>query len=200
MFYARVLHLHLYILQLAVQLVSGGARANEPACDVLVAGGSLASLAAAVAAANASLALSPSAPASVCLLEITDWLGGQATASGTSAIDLGATWDNFPTNFPAAFAAFLLSPPLGPAGHNPGGCTVSQKCFLPALFVAWADALVATLPNLRVYVVRTKNLTSPQKKQTLTQILHPLNPTKQVPQHGRRWRVARRGERPRDGP
>ena len=135
---------------LAAQLVCG-TRASEPACDVLVAGGSLASLAAAVAAANASLALSPSAPASVCLLEITDWLGGQATASGTSAIDLGATWDNFPLNFPATFAAFLLSPPLGPAGFNPGGCTVSTKCFLPSLFVAWADALVAALPNLRVY-------------------------------------------------
>ena len=53
----------------------------EP-CDVLVAGGSLASLAAAVAAANASLALSPAAPAAVCLLEITDWLGGQASFTG----------------------------------------------------------------------------------------------------------------------
>ena len=123
----------------------------QPACDILIAGGSLASLAAAIAAANASLALSPSSPNSVCLLEITDWVGGQATSSGTSAIDMGATWDNFPHNFPAAFASFLLSPPLGPATYNPGGCTVSTKCFLPLLFVTWADALVATLPNLRVY-------------------------------------------------
>ena len=139
---------------LALLLLAGyaaGARTLEPPCDVLIAGGSLASLAAAVAAANASLSLSPSSPQSVCLLEITDWLGGQATASGTSAIDLGATWANFPDNFPAAFAQFLTSPPLGPASHNPGGCTVSTKCFLPLLFVAWADALVASLPNLRVY-------------------------------------------------
>ena len=75
----------------------------------------------------------------------------QATASGTSAIDLGDTWVNFPANFPSVFASFLTSPPLGPAAYNPGGCTVSAKCFLPSLFVAWADALVATLPNLRVY-------------------------------------------------
>jgi hypothetical protein len=136
---------------IALLAVAGGARAAEPPCDVLIAGGSLASLAAAVSAANASLALSPSSPQSVCLLEITDWLGGQATASGTSAIDLGATWNNFPVNFPATFAAFLTSPPLGPASNNPGGCTVSTKCFLPTLFVAWADALVASLPNLRVY-------------------------------------------------
>ena len=120
-------------------------------CDVVVAGGSLASLAAAIAAANASLALSPSSPRTVCLLEITDWLGGQATASGTSAIDFGATLDNFPANFPRDFADFLVSTPLGPPSHNPGGCTVSTKCFLPELFVAWADALVSTLPNLAVF-------------------------------------------------
>ena len=127
------------------------ARRAEPPCDVLIAGGSLASLAAAVAAANASLSLAPSSPRAICLLELTDWLGGQATASGTSAIDFGDTWENFPRNLPAAFAAFLVSQPLGPSAHNPGGCTVSAKCFLPALFVAWADALVATFPNLRVY-------------------------------------------------
>jgi len=127
------------------------ARAAEPPCDVLVAGGSLASLAAAVAAANATRALSPSAPASVCLLEITDWLGGQATASGTSAIDFGETFNDFPANLPRVFAEALTSPGLGNGTHNPGGCTVSKKCFLPSHFVAWADALVATLPNLRVY-------------------------------------------------
>ena len=140
------------LLFLALALASGVHGASEPACDVLVAGGSLASLAAAIAAANASLSLAPSSPPlSVCLLEITDWLGGQATASGTSAIDLGDTWSNFPHNFPASFAAFLVSPPLGPASFNPGGCTVSAKCFLPQLMVTWADALVASLPNLRVY-------------------------------------------------
>lgn len=139
-----------FLLLLAVRPATG-ARSIEPACDVLIAGGSLAALAAAVSAANASIFLSPAAPQQVCLTEITDWLGGQATASGTSAIDLGATWTNFPSNFPAAFASFLVSPALGPADHNPGGCTVSTKCFLPALFVAWANALVASLPNLRVY-------------------------------------------------
>jgi hypothetical protein len=48
-------------------------------------------------------------------------------------------------------AEALTSPGLGNGTHNPGGCTVSKKCFLPSHFVAWADALVATLPNLRVY-------------------------------------------------
>jgi hypothetical protein len=123
---------------------------QAPSCDILIAGGSLASLAAALTAANASLLLSPSAPASVCLLEITDWLGGQATASGTSAIDLGSTWQAFPANLPRAFADALTSAALGPADFNPGGCTVSKKCFLPQLFSSWADAAAAALPNLRV--------------------------------------------------
>ena len=142
----------------AASAATAAAAAVEPACDVLVAGGSLASLAAAIAAANASLALARdgngtggTAASSVCLLEITDWLGGQATASATSAIDLGSTWAAFPANLNGVFAAGLTSPALGPAGFNPGGCTVSTKCFLPALFVAWADALAASLPNLRVY-------------------------------------------------
>jgi hypothetical protein len=154
-------------LQLLLLLLAPAAsRASEPACDVLIAGGSLASLAAADAAANASLALaaagggggggssgggSGGAAASVCLLELTDWLGGQATASATSAIDLGSTWTDFPRNMNGVLASGLTTPALGPADFNPGACTVSTKCFLPALFVAWADALVASLPNLRVY-------------------------------------------------
>lgn len=57
--------------------------AVEEACDVIVAGGSLASLAAALSAANAS------ASASVCFVELTDEPGGQLTASAVPAIDFG---------------------------------------------------------------------------------------------------------------
>jgi len=64
---------------------------------------------------------------------------------------MGDTYNSFPHNMNAVFAAGLTSPGLGPESFNPGACTVSTKCFMPALFVAWADALAATLPNLRVY-------------------------------------------------
>lgn len=88
----------------------------EPPCDVLVAGGSLASLAAAVAAANASLALSPAAPAAVCLLEITDWLGGQASFSG---VDLdGWPWQRsrpLGTSHPVVRFVAPLRPACRPA-------------------------------------------------------------------------------------
>ncbi|MEM9492855.1 MAG: FAD-dependent oxidoreductase, partial [Myxococcota bacterium] len=48
-------------------------------CDVVVAGGSTAALAAALTSAEEG--------AVTCLLEPTDWPGGQLTAGGTSAID-----------------------------------------------------------------------------------------------------------------
>lgn len=51
--------------------------AHEVACDVVVAGGSTASLAAAITAAEADPTLA------VCFTEITDWPGGQMTAGWT---------------------------------------------------------------------------------------------------------------------
>ena len=59
-------------------------RANEPPdreieCEVLVVGGGMGGVAAALAAARAGR--------SVLLTEETDWLGGQMTAQGVSALD-----------------------------------------------------------------------------------------------------------------
>ena len=55
-------------------------RAHEDvACDVLVVGGGTGGVAASLAAARAGR--------SVCLLEETDWIGGQLTAQGVAALD-----------------------------------------------------------------------------------------------------------------
>jgi len=51
----------------------------EIACDVLVAGGGTGGIAAALAAARGGR--------TVCLIEETDWIGGQLTAQGVSALD-----------------------------------------------------------------------------------------------------------------
>ena|SRR6266446_1915755 len=63
-----------------------GAGAPEIACDVLVVGGGTGGIAAALAAARAI-----PAPGrrrfTVCLLEETDWMGGQLTAQGVSALE-----------------------------------------------------------------------------------------------------------------
>ena len=92
-------------------------RGESVACDVIIAGGSLASLAAAVSAANYSSALT------VCFLEPTDWPGGQLTASAVPAVDFGPHNRN-PANVAQSFASFLFGPSM-PGDVNLGDCWVS---------------------------------------------------------------------------
>jgi hypothetical protein len=118
-------------------------------CDIAIVGGSLASAAAALAAANAS------SPATlVCFFELTDWPGGQLTSGGVSAVDFGNTW-NFPANtrLTRAFAELLFeSGVAGLGAANPGRCSVSNKCFLPEPAAQWLLARMRALPNLRVFL------------------------------------------------
>src|SRR4051812_50105843 len=64
---------------LAVQRVPLPASAPAETCDVLIAGGGTGGVAAALAAACSGRR--------VVLLEETDWLGGQLTSQGVSALD-----------------------------------------------------------------------------------------------------------------
>jgi hypothetical protein len=118
-------------------------------CDIAIVGGSLASAAAALAAANAS------APSTrVCFFELTAWPGGQLTSGGVSAVDFGSTW-NFPANtrLTRAFAELLFeSGVAGLGAANPGRCSVSNKCFLPEPAAQWLLARMRALPNLRVFL------------------------------------------------
>ena len=114
-------------------------------CDVIVAGGSLSSVAAAVSAANTSAALA------VCLLDPTDWLGGQLTAGAVPAVDFGPE-NAVPANLPASLSAFLFGAHM-PNATNLGKCWVSKKCFDPRLAVQdFFAPLTAALPNLRVFL------------------------------------------------
>ena len=106
-------------------------------CDVIIAGGSTAAVAAAVASADVG--------AKTCLVEPTEWIGGQLTASGVSAVDwawhkvgtldVGAATkarENVTPNF------FAMTAATG----NPGGCWVSKNCYEPkALLVGPLGAL-----------------------------------------------------------
>ena len=117
-------------------------------CDVIVAGGSLSSVAAAVSAANTSAGLT------VCLLDPTDWLGGQLTASAVPAVDFGPE-NSVPANLPASFSAFLYGD-LMPGATNRGHCWVSKKCFDPRLAVTdFLNPLTASFPNLRIFLRTT---------------------------------------------
>jgi hypothetical protein len=103
----------------------------NPRCEVIVAGGSTAALAAALASAREQRV--------TCLLEPTDWPGGQMTSSGVSAIDFSHTTSGGlaigkesqrPENLEGTFYQWMQSLP-----GNPGACWVSDKCYEPAPFV-----------------------------------------------------------------
>jgi hypothetical protein len=134
--------------------------ASERACDVIVAGGSTAALSAAIAAAEEG--------ARTCLVEPTDWIGGQITASGVPAIDwawhrvfdgTGAVWVDVarvarqPENMPPILRDATT------ATGNPGGCWVSRNCFEPLAFLdthlrPHESRLQGTLTVLRNAVVK----------------------------------------------
>jgi hypothetical protein len=90
--------------------------------DIVIGGGSLSALAAAITAAQNS-----SNSTKILLIEPTDWPGGQLTASNVPP-DFSAA--NFsPQNLPASFVDLLLKV-AGPTwSSNPGKCWVSYKCF-----------------------------------------------------------------------
>ncbi len=118
-------------------------------CDVTIAGGSLASAAAAVAAGEASNSTR------ICFLEITDWPGGQASASGISAMDFGLNYLNFPRNIPRSLAELLTDGKMGGPDYNPGECAYLPKCFAPSWAAEWILGRLAALPNVAVFLNTT---------------------------------------------
>jgi hypothetical protein len=116
-------------------------RIPEVACDVLVAGGGMGGIGAALAVARHSR--------SVCLTEETDWIGGQATAGGVSALDenrfieiAGGTREyyRFRTGIRAAYGGLA----------NPGNCYVSALCFEPRVGVKVLDAMIDH-PSIQIF-------------------------------------------------
>ncbi len=120
---------------IAVVPVAGLESARDEPCEVLIAGGGTGGVAAAHAAARAGRR--------VVLLEETDWLGGQMTAQGVSALDehehievFGGTASYY------RFRAMLRDCYRSRAGEaarrpdfNPGACWVSRLAFEPEVAV-----------------------------------------------------------------
>lgn len=109
-------------------------------CDVLVVGGGLGGVSAALAAAGEG--------AQVVLTEETDWLGGQMTVQGVSALDEHRFIEHFGCT--ARYAAMReairdhyrsahLRPEVDRIGLNPGGGWVSRLCFEPQVGAAVLD-------------------------------------------------------------
>ncbi len=91
-------------------------------CEILLVGGGLA----AVAAAEEGLL----AGRTVCMTEITDWVGGQLTSQGTSALDEARRQRQL-LFYPRGYNAFRRRIQQHYGRLNPGECWVSAACFLP---------------------------------------------------------------------
>jgi hypothetical protein len=129
-------------------------RVEEISCDALVAGAGMGGV-------GASLALSGRGH-SVCLTEETDWVGGQATAGGVSALD-----ENRFIEFAGGTRSYMrfrsgirewyrknraLTAAARDWGNlNPGSCYVSALCFEPQVGVGVLEEMLRR-PKLRIWL------------------------------------------------
>lgn len=116
-------------------------------CDVIVAGGSLSALSAALTSAREG--------SKTCLIEPTDWPGGQMTNQGVSAIDEAwHTTDGGPV-YQAARDKRNVNPELYKwitGVGNTGSCWVSRFCFEPlAILEKFIFPAIKSENNLKVF-------------------------------------------------
>lgn len=91
-------------------------------CDIFIAGGGLSGAATAYEGLLAGK--------QVCMTEITDWVGGQMTSQGVSALDERPT-QRTKKYFPRGYLEFREQLQTYYGKLNPGKCWVSEACFLP---------------------------------------------------------------------
>lgn len=92
-------------------------------CEMLVVGGGLAGVAAAYEGLLSGRR--------VCLTEITDWVGGQISAQGTSALDERPTQQSL-LIYPRGYLELRRRIEQHYGKLDPGDCWVSESCFFPA--------------------------------------------------------------------
>ncbi|MBW4657595.1 MAG: FAD-dependent oxidoreductase [Drouetiella hepatica Uher 2000/2452] len=118
-------------IQATDQVKQQGEQQGEP-CELLVAGGGLAGTAATYEALMAGR--------TVCLTEITDWLGGQISSQGTSALD-EAKRQREELFYSRGYKQLRERIEKKYRMLNPGDCWVSASCFLPkdAHAILWQE-------------------------------------------------------------
>jgi hypothetical protein len=116
-------------------------------CELLISGGSLAALTSALSAAREGV--------KTCLVEPTNWAGGQLTASAVPAIDFA--WHTIAKK---SMSILTRQPENKEENlrqwttnlHNPGGCWVSHHCFSPKEFLEKKiNPAIKSEPNLKVF-------------------------------------------------
>jgi hypothetical protein len=91
-------------------------------CDIFIAGGGLSGAATAYEGLLAGK--------QVCMTEITDWVGGQITSQGVSALDERPT-QRTKKYYPRGYLEFREKLETHYGKLNPGKCWVSEACFVP---------------------------------------------------------------------
>ncbi len=91
-------------------------------CDLLIVGGGLAGTASAYEALLAGK--------TVCMTEMTDWVGGQISSQGTSALDEAKKMRSLQF-FPRGYNLLRQRVQEKYGTLNPGDCWVSVSCFMP---------------------------------------------------------------------
>ena len=127
----------------AVVTVTTPTNIERVSCDLVIAGGGMGGVAAALAGAENGLR--------VCLTEVAGWLGGQMTSQGVSALDenpwiesTGATrsYQNLRRRIRVRYEQQIL-PGMDVSKLNPGGCWVSYLCFEPKVGVTALEEMIA---------------------------------------------------------
>jgi FAD dependent oxidoreductase len=119
-------------------------------CDVLVAGGGLGGVASALEALRLGK--------KVCLTEITDWIGGQVSQQGVSALDEGPI-KNKEVLFSRQYNEFRQRVRTHYGGEqNPGKCWVSQLCFSPQVGVQVLEEMLEPYKRSGQLVVLTNTV------------------------------------------
>jgi hypothetical protein len=135
---------------------------KEETCEILVVGGGLAGAATAYEGLLAGR--------TVCLTEITDWVGGQISSQGTSALDERPT-QRSRLYYSRGYLDLRERIKRKYGKLNPGDCWVSESCFLPRdahkiLFDTLQDAAKRGKGKLKWYpstVVKDLNISSTGK-------------------------------------
>ncbi len=131
--------------QSAVLRVSVREPVPEVTCDVVIAGAGMGGIGAALAVARHDL--------TACVTEETDWVGGQATAGGVSALDENKFIEiSGGTRRYYEFRNKVRAASGGAA--NPGGCYVSSLCYEPPVGVRVLEGMLQH-PRIRT-LLRTQ--------------------------------------------
>jgi hypothetical protein len=145
-------------MRVAVVPVPRHAPVQDVQCEVLIAGGGSGGVAAAIAAARRGRR--------VVLVEETDWLGGQMTSQGVSALDEHQYIESFGGT--ASYYA-LRNAIRKHYGHsNPGNCWVTRLAFEPRVAVAVIEQM---LPSEVSIFKRTKVVSIGTEVNHITSVL-----------------------------